>query len=91
MDKKNLPTEKGAAVLNHLKNADGALTGAEIAAATDLNPQGIHGVLNGLFRKGWVSKEDPVTIAVLNKDGVEEDREYVTYAITAAGAEVIVD
>lgn len=85
------PTEKGALVLNHLRGADKPLTGAEIALATDLNPQGIHGVLNGLFKRGWVSKEDPVSLTVLNKEGVEEEREYVTYAITPAGADIIID
>lgn len=88
MEKVYKATEKGKLVLSHLAGADRPLTGAEIAELTGLNPKGIHGVLNGLVKGGAVSKEDKVTLPVINKDGEEEEREYVTYAITPFGAEI---
>lgn len=78
-------TEKASAVLSYLRGIDGALTGADIAAATDINPQGIHGVLNGLVKRGLVAKGDKVVLSVVNKDGLTEQREYVTYFVTEAG------
>lgn len=78
-------TEKARLVLDFLKGVDGAMTGADIAAETGLNPQGIHGVLNSLVKRGYVAKGDPAIIEVINKDGLAEQRSYVTYFVTDAG------
>lgn len=91
MEKVIRPSEKGAIVIEFLQGAEGALTGAEIAEATGLNPQGIHGVLNGLVKNGFVEKGDKVTLTVQNKQGLNEERAYVTYLLTEAGAEYIVE
>ena len=80
-------TEKAAIVLEFLQGQEAPLTGAQIAEATGLNPQGIHGVLNSLVKKELVGKDEPVTMEVVNKQGLKEQRSYVTYIVTAAGSE----
>lgn len=80
-------TDKAAIVLEFLQGQEEALTGAQIAEATELNPQGIHGVLNSLVKKGLVEKGDSVTMEVVNKKGLAEQRAYVTYMVTPAGSE----
>jgi predicted transcriptional regulator len=80
-------TEKAGIVLEYLQTQEGPLTGAVIAEATNLNPRGIHGVLNSLVKKELVEKGDKVTMEVVNKDGLKEQRSYTTYLLTPAGAE----
>ena len=80
-------TEKAAIVLEFLQGQEAPLTGAQIAEATGLNPQGIHGVLNSLVKKLLVAKDEPVTMEVVNKQGLKEQRSYVTYIVTPAGSE----
>ena len=80
-------TEKSALALEFLQGQSAPLTGAAVAEGTGLNPQGVHGVLNSLVKKGLIAKGDPVTMSVINKDGVAEDRPYVTYLVTPAGAD----
>lgn len=84
-------TEKAGIALEYLQSQSEPVTGANIAEATGLNPQGIHGVLNSLFKKGLVSKGDPVTMSVVNKAGLTEERPYVTYLVTSAGAEFVAE
>lgn len=84
-------TEKAAIALSFLQGADGALPGADIAEATGLNPQGIHGVLNSLVRRGLVAKGDKVVRPFTNKAGLTEDKEYVTYYVTEAGADFVAE
>lgn len=84
-------TEKSGIALDFLKSVEGPLTGAQIAEGTGLNPQGIHGVLNSLFKKGLVAKADPVIMSVTNKQGLTEDRSYVTYILTDAGANFVAE
>ena len=90
MDKVIL-TEKSAIVLEFLQGQEGALTGAAIADATGLNPQGIHGVLNGLVKHNFVEKGEAITMVVVNKAGLKEQRQYVTYRVTALGAEYVAE
>lgn len=78
-------TEKAVVALDYLRAQDGAMTGADIAAATGLNPQGIHGVLQSLVKRGFVAKGDSAVLEVINKDGLVEQRSYVTYFVTDAG------
>lgn len=80
-------TEKAAIVLGFLQEQEAPLTGAQIAEATGLNPQGIHGVLNSLVKKTLVEKDERVTMEVVNKEGLKEQRSYVTYVVTAAGSD----
>lgn len=84
-------TEKAGIALEYLQGLTAPATGAQIAEATGLNPQGIHGVLNSLFKKELVSKADPVTMAVVNKAGLTEERAYVTYIVTPAGADFVAE
>jgi len=84
-------TEKAGIALEFLQGQTDPLTGAAIAEATNLNPQGIHGVLNSLFKKGLVAKGEPVTMSVVNKAGLAEERAYVTYFVTPAGAEFVAE
>lgn len=83
-------TAKASLALELLQGLDSPVTGAQIAAATELNPQGIHGVLNSLVKHGLVAKGDLVTMLVVNKDGNEEERSYVTYFVTPAGADFVI-
>lgn len=84
-------TEKALIALTFLQGADGALPGSDIADATGLNPQGIHGVLNSLVKKGLVAKGEPVIRAFTNKAGLTEDKPYVTYYVTEAGADFVAE
>ena len=84
-------TEKAATALSFLQGQSAPITGAAVAEATGLNPQGIHGVLNSLVKKGLIGKADPITLSVVNRDGVTEDRSYVTYVVTPAGAEFVAE
>jgi predicted ArsR family transcriptional regulator len=49
-------TEKAATALSFLQGQSSAITGAAVADATGLNPQGVHGVLNSLVKKGLTSQ-----------------------------------
>ena len=84
-------TEKALLALNFLKDSDGPVTGADIATVTGLNPQGIHGVLNSLVKKGLIAKGEPVTMSRTNKEGLVEERPYVTYFVTPAGSDFSAD
>ena len=84
-------TEKAGIVLEFLQGNNEPLTGAAIAEATGLNPQGIHGVINSLVKNKLVAKGDKVTMAVTNKAGLTEERAYVTYAVTPAGADFAIE
>lgn len=87
MEKEIKVSENGLVVLTFLQGQDEPLTGAAIAEATGLNAKGIHGVLNALVKNGLVAKGDKVTMAVVNKEGNKEEREYVTYFVTDLGAQ----
>jgi DNA-binding MarR family transcriptional regulator len=84
-------TEKAASALAFLQGLAEPVTGEAIANATGLNPQGIHGVLNSLVKKGLVAKGEPVTMSRTNKAGLVEERPYVTYFVTPAGADFIAE
>jgi DNA-binding MarR family transcriptional regulator len=73
----------------YLQGQDTPVTGRVIAEATGLNPQGIHGVLNSLVKKGLVEKAEPVIMRFVDKNGLESDHSYVTYRLTAAGVEFV--
>ena len=84
-------TEKCQAALNYLRandNGEEGYLGAELAAATGINPQGIHGVMTSLVKYGFVakgSKEAPFT----SKDGKSSGvKPYTTYFITDAGRDL---
>lgn len=78
-------TEKGLNALGYLKeNTDGAI-GLDIAEALGLG-KGVYGVLNSLVKRELVGKLDnKITRKVIGKDGVEVEREYVSYFATEAG------
>lgn len=84
-------TEKAAIALAYLQGQAEPATGESIANATGLNGQGIHGVLNSLVKKGLVAKGDPVTMSRTNKAGLIEERPYVTYFVTPAGADFVAE
>lgn len=84
-------TEKAGIALAFLQGQDEPVTGETVAVATSLNPQGIHGVLNALYKKGLVAKGDPVTMERANKAGLIEQRSYVTYFVTPAGADFVAE
>ena len=50
-------SEKAQAVLTFLQGNDGDFTSKDIAAALDIEPRSITGVLNGLQRKGLLVRE----------------------------------
>lgn len=84
-------TPNGASALQYLQGMDSPVTGAQIAEATGLNKQGIHGVLNSLVKKGLVAKADAVTQSVINKAGLAEERAYVTYVVTDLGSSFVAE
>lgn len=50
-------SEKAQAVLTFLQGNDGDFTSKDIAAALEIEPRSITGVLNGLQRKGLLVRE----------------------------------
>lgn len=84
-------TEKAGIALAFLQGQADPVTGEAIATATGLNAQGVHGVLNSLVKKLLVAKGDPVTLSRTNKAGLVEERPYVTYFVTAAGADFVAE
>lgn len=92
-DRINL-TEKSAMVLGFLQGNPGGYFGDQIAEATDLNPRGIHGVLNSLVKHGLVGKEKALReVTVADKDGNEKvaEKELTLYTLTDAGAAFVIE
>lgn len=93
--KSNPLSDKQVLVMRFLQDNEGAYFGDEIAAASDdLNPRGIHGVMNGLYKRGLVDKEKvPRTVTRQNKDGeeVEKETEATAYSLTDAGVEAPIE
>lgn len=92
-DRINL-TEKSAMVLGFLQGNPGGYFGDQIAEATDLNPRGIHGVLNSLVKHGLVGKEKALReVTVTDKDGNEKvaEKELTLYTLTDAGAAFVIE
>lgn len=80
-------TEKCAAVLAYLQandNGDEGYFGADIATACDLNPKGIHGVMNSLVKSGLVAKGSREA-EFTSKDGRHGVKPYTTYYLTDEG------
>lgn len=80
-------TEKCAAVLGWLianDNGEDGHFGADIAAALELNPKGIHGVMNSLVKYGFVGKGKREGQGV-DKDGNTVTKDYTVYFVTDAG------
>jgi hypothetical protein len=81
-------TDKSLAVVTFLQDNPGAHFGDEIAAGTDLNPKGIHGVMNALWKRGFVAKEKAVReVITVDADGneVAGEKEYTVYSLTPEG------
>lgn len=92
-DRINL-TEKSAMVLGFLQGNPGGYFGDQIAEATDLNPRGIHGVLNSLVKHGLVGKEKALReVTVADKDGNEKvaEKELTLYSLTDAGSAFVIE
>lgn len=87
-------TEKSAMVLGFLQGNPGGYFGDEIAEATDLNPRGIHGVLNSLVKHDLVGKEKAMRERVRkDKDGNEKtvEVEATVYSLTDAGIAFVIE
>lgn len=87
-------TEKSALVLGFLQANEGGYFGDQIAEATELNPRGIHGVLNSLVKNGLVEKEKAMReVIVTDKEGNEKpvEKEYTVYSLTDAGANFVIE
>lgn len=74
-------------VLGFLQQQESPLAGIQIAEAVGIPSRSIQGLLNGLFRNGLVDKGDKVTMEVVGKDGLRQERAYVTYFVTPTGAD----
>lgn len=85
-EKKVQLTEKAEVCLAYLKEfgTEEGVLGAVIAEATELNPKGIHGVLNSLVKLGLVTKGSKIA-TVINSQGLKAEKAYTTYAVTDAG------
>lgn len=80
-------TEKCAKVLAWMQandNGDAGYFGEEIASANDLNPKGIHGVMNSLVKNALVAKGSREHEFV-SKDGTKGTKAYTTYYLTEDG------
>jgi DNA-binding MarR family transcriptional regulator len=87
-------TEKSVMVVAFLQENEGAHFGDEIAAATGLNPKGIHGVLNALWKREFVSKEKVLRdIIVTDAEGNEKpaEKEYTAYSLTDLGMDYVIE
>lgn len=78
-------TEKEALALRFLQVQEEPVPGSIIAENTGLNPKGISGVMNSLFKKQLVAKGDNVTMSVADAKGNMVERSYVTYFVTEDG------
>lgn len=82
-------TEKSAAVLEYMKahdNGEEGYTGEEIATALELNPKGIHGVINSLVKYELVGKNAGAREGeFINKAGEKVMKSYTVYFLTDAG------
>lgn len=88
------PTEKQTMVVRFLQDNEGKFFGDEIAGQLELNPKGIHGVMNGLVKNEIVQKEKVQrTVARKSKDGemVDKEVEATVYFLTEAGTELSLD
>lgn len=80
-------TEKCAKVLAWLQandNGEEGYFGSDIAEATELNPKGIHGIMNSLVKNALVAKGSKPAEFVA-KDGTKGTKPYTTYYLTEAG------
>lgn len=87
-------TEKSALALGFLQANEGGYFGDEIAEAIELNPRGIHGVLNSLVKHGLVSKEKTQRMRIRkDKDGNEKEVEVeaTVYSLTDAGVNFVIE
>lgn len=92
-EEKKVLTEKSATVLAYLQandNGEVGYFGDEIAAATNLNPKGIHGVMNSLVKSGFVAKGSRDKDFV-SKDGTKGTKPYTTYYITDEGRAYVIE
>lgn len=88
-EKKDLPlTDNCKKGLAFLQANDKVWVGADLAEASGI--KGIHPVMNSLFKRGLVEKGTEQK-AFTNKAGVTVDKDYVTYALTDAGRDFIVE
>jgi len=91
--KENVLTPKSQVVVSFLQENPGAHFGDEIAAATGLNPKGIHGVMNALWKKQLVAKERIVReVITTDAEGNEKvsEKEYTAYSLTEAGSDYVI-
>ena len=92
-DEKIVLTEKCAKVLVWLQandNGEDGYFGTDIAEATELNPRGIHGIMNSLVKNGLVTKGSREAEFV-SKAGTKGTKPYTTYYLTDAGRAFSVD
>ncbi len=92
-DEKIVLTEKCAKVLAWLQandNGEEGYFGTDIAEATELNPRGIHGIMNSLVKNALVAKGSRVADFVA-KDGTKGQKPYTTYYLTEAGRSFVID
>lgn len=82
-------TPKSALVLRFLQANEGQYFGDEIAAEIDLNPRGIHGVLNSLVKNKLVEKAEAERTVMV--DGKEKVKVGKIYSLTDAGLDFDVD
>jgi hypothetical protein len=76
-------TENTLAALRFLQGHDQEWVGADLADGSGI--KGIHPVMNALVKRGLVTKGSVVRPFTNKKTGITADKEYVTYALTAAG------
>ena len=80
-------SEKATIALEFLQSQEEFLTGDIIAEAIGIHRTGIHGILNSLVQRELVKKGKKVKVMTVNKRGLKEEKEYVTYLVTDLGFE----
>lgn len=73
-------TTNGVKIIKFMQAHDGAFFGYEIAEALGIKDRGVHGIMNSLFKRGFIGKTDAVERLV------EERIKYqVQYFLTKEG------
>lgn len=81
-------TDNSKMALGFLQEHDEEWIGSDLAEACGV--RGIHPVMNSLFRRSLVVKGTAVR-PFTNKAGVTADKQYVTYALSDAGRDFIIE
>ena len=53
-------TANGVRIIKFMQAHDGPFFGYEVASAVGIKDRGVHGIMNSLFKRGYIGKTDAV-------------------------------